>query len=286
MSIETGFLFPEVVLLAGCEYRKIPGYVSAYAGKNGKILFIKSDGSIKEPTTFEWKTTKGTYLYVKIITDDFVQVTKAIHQLVCLAYHGNPPTDGKLYEPNHIDLNKHNNKPENLEWSHRSQNVQHAYDSGVCQQGIRIEMVDILQKKTTRFNSLSSLSRKLGVSRYGLRDILARHRDIPYMHRYLFITDTSSDRKLKRHQSRSVVFKNYITDEIVVCDSATEASELTKVNASTIVFRTNGKCKEETQNSLLSCFVFKPMAKNLNWPNYTKEQAIASKTLFEEKQRN
>ena len=53
----------------------------------------------------------------------------AIHRLVAYTWIGNPPKD-KL-EINHKDGNKLNNHVSNLEWSSRSQNVQHGYDSGL-----------------------------------------------------------------------------------------------------------------------------------------------------------
>lgn len=53
----------------------------------------------------------------------------AVHRLVAYTWMGNPPND-KL-EINHKDGNKLNNHVSNLEWSSRSQNVQHGYDSGL-----------------------------------------------------------------------------------------------------------------------------------------------------------
>lgn len=37
-----------------------------------------------------------------------------VHRIVAFAFHGNPPTD--QYIVDHIDTNRHNNRPENLRW--------------------------------------------------------------------------------------------------------------------------------------------------------------------------
>lgn len=52
----------------------------------------------------------------------------SVHKLVASAFILNPK---KLPEVNHKDGNKRNNQAKNLEWCTRSQNVAHAYASGL-----------------------------------------------------------------------------------------------------------------------------------------------------------
>jgi hypothetical protein len=279
--MNTKILLPGVVTLAGSEYRKIPGYVSAYAGINSQIALIKSNGEVYFPKPFEWKTTKGTYKYVTLVTDDFVQVKKAVHQLVCKAFHGDPPVDGRRYEPNHKDSDKHNNKPDNLEWMTRSENVQYGFDSGNNQAGLRIDVTNIKTGETVRYSSLSALARIFGLQRYQLRDIIAKHRNIPWNGEYVFVIDDESDKKLNRHQSRPIVFRDYVSNQVTVTSSAQEASDLTGVKVGTIVLRTrellNNLDREET---LHSKFIFRPATLNKDWPKFTKEEALASEKLY------
>jgi len=53
---------------------------------------------------------------------------KSIHVLVAETFISNP--DGKKFV-NHINGNKSDNRVENLEWSTRSENIQHAHDNGL-----------------------------------------------------------------------------------------------------------------------------------------------------------
>lgn len=270
---------PEVVFLLGGKYRKIPGYPMAYAGENGEIFFIRSDGSVKRAVPFEWKTSKGTYLYVKIVNDDFFQVTKAVHQLVCLTYHGEPPKDTRIYEPNHKNTNKHDNRPENLEWMTRADNVQHIYDSGTCLQGYRVKVTDLETKEVKEYYSLSSVARVFGVPRHQMKDLIMRHRDKPYQGKFVFILDDSNEKKVQRNQSRSIAFKNYITGEITICSSFENAGTISEVAAGTIRSRLGIKYKGD-KDALLSCFVFRDLSDKTPWPEYSVEAAQKSKEKF------
>jgi hypothetical protein len=70
-----------------------------------------------------WKNNKNGYWYIKVGTTVF-----SLHRFV---YHN---TKGLLPEDldiNHIDGDKDNNNPENLEVVTRSENIRHAYEIGL-----------------------------------------------------------------------------------------------------------------------------------------------------------
>lgn len=60
------------------------------------------------------------YLYVTIKYKKIY-----VHRVVLEAYKGPPPSSGM--DVNHINGKRFDNRPENLEWCTRSENVQHAY---------------------------------------------------------------------------------------------------------------------------------------------------------------
>lgn len=262
----------EVVFFSGIKSRLIPGYVSAYAGEDGRIRCLSTSGTVHTPHQYEYSTTKGTYLYVKVINDSFTVVVKAVHQLVCLAWHGNPPDNDSIYVPNHEDGDKHNNRPDNLGWVTHSGNVQHSYNSGLATQGLRIEVIDITVGKKTVFHTLSHFSRTMGIGRNVARDVIARHRSIPWKGQYLFVLDDSADRKVERHQRSPVVFKDYLTGEVVVCDSYTKAAELTGVKM--LSLRNSAM---RGADRLISGYVFRlPMKNSDPFPEYRTDEITAS----------
>lgn len=73
------------------------------------------------------KTSSG---YLKVFLSDGKgnQKQQSVHRLVAQAFIPNP--SGKL-TINHKDGNKTNNSVDNLEWSTYSENIRHAFDSGL-----------------------------------------------------------------------------------------------------------------------------------------------------------
>ena len=90
--------------------------------------------------SLNYKRTKGTKILKLVIDKDGYlrvnlykngkQYNKKVHRLVTAAFIPNP--EGKT-EVNHIDGNKTNNRVENLEWVTHSENIQHAWESGLCE---------------------------------------------------------------------------------------------------------------------------------------------------------
>lgn len=83
---------------------------------NGAVLRYPLDGKRPRPTDNSWtfgKLNKKTgYLEIASVR---------IHRIVATAFHGGPPT--KEHVVDHIDTNKQNNRPENLRWVTRLENI-------------------------------------------------------------------------------------------------------------------------------------------------------------------
>ncbi len=83
---------------------------------NGAVLRHSCEGKRPRPTDNQWTfgkpNDKTGYMEIASIR---------IHRIVTSAFHGEPPT--KEHVVDHIDTNKRNNRPENLRWVTRLENV-------------------------------------------------------------------------------------------------------------------------------------------------------------------
>jgi hypothetical protein len=83
---------------------------------NGAVLKHSPTGKRQRPTDNQWTfgrpNSKTGYMEI---------ATVRIHRIVATAFHGDPPTKGHVVD--HIDTNKRNNRPENLRWVTRLENI-------------------------------------------------------------------------------------------------------------------------------------------------------------------
>tara|TARA_R110000737_G_C14376353_1_gene449735 strand:+ start:168 stop:692 length:525 start_codon:yes stop_codon:yes gene_type:complete len=117
------------------EFRDIKGYEGLYQVSNlGRVKSLsrtiyKVDGTTQ---TFKDKIRSSTFNgrgYLQLgLTKNGKCKTCKVHRLVSETFI--PNIEGKK-EVNHLDGNKANNILSNLEWCTPSENVQHAYDTGL-----------------------------------------------------------------------------------------------------------------------------------------------------------
>lgn len=98
----------------------LPPYFASSLGRIAKIRPGKED-------LIMWTRVQKGYERLLLTTSLYERKDFLVHRLVAMAFHGMPP-DGKK-EVNHLDGNKANNVPENLEWISRSDNLKHYYQS-------------------------------------------------------------------------------------------------------------------------------------------------------------
>jgi hypothetical protein len=83
---------------------------------NGAVLRYPSDNNRPRPTDNKWTfgklNSKTGYLDIAAVR---------IHRIVATAFHGEAPT--KEHVVDHIDTNKQNNRPDNLRWVTRLENI-------------------------------------------------------------------------------------------------------------------------------------------------------------------
>jgi len=149
------------------EWKDIPGYEGIYQAssygrirtKPGKTTYTKRHG------VRHWKTRvlkhKGNAdvgfrvsLYKDGKPNDWL-----VHRLIAMAFHGVPD---EYMTVNHINGDRNNNTPENLEWLSLEDNIKHGFRTGLYaknQHNITLISVD---GESVDFDSQSEASRFLG----------------------------------------------------------------------------------------------------------------------------
>jgi len=107
-------------------WKEIEGYSGDYLISNlGKVKSLRN----KNPKIL--KPSAGKHVYLQIILyKNNKPFTHKIHRLVADTFIENK--DNKL-TVNHIDGNKLNNNVNNLEWATYSENIKHAYNTGLME---------------------------------------------------------------------------------------------------------------------------------------------------------
>lgn len=98
-------------------WKEIPGFLGYEASTLGRIKGPRG--------LLTLHATKGGYLTCSV-RQGGRKLTTTVQRLVLQAFAGEPPTD--RHEANHVDGQKQNNTPENLEWVTPAQNKAHARD--------------------------------------------------------------------------------------------------------------------------------------------------------------
>ena len=105
------------------------GYEGRYQVSNlGNVRSIANNkGTYQERLLSQRQTTTSDYLYVNFTVKD-VPTRHSVHRLVAKAFIANPSNKATV---NHIDGNKLNNNVCNLEWNTYSENLKHAFATGL-----------------------------------------------------------------------------------------------------------------------------------------------------------
>lgn len=119
---EDGYIYSE--LSFGNNGEKCRKGIVEYGGKGSRVrkLVIRYNDGINSSNpygrivypAFEWETCDSHNLRVS--------------RLVCSSYHGPAPFEGAVVD--HIDGNKHNNRPDNLEWVTQAENLLRSAEAG------------------------------------------------------------------------------------------------------------------------------------------------------------
>lgn len=117
-------------------WKPIDGYLGFYeVSDHGMVRSINRAASLPNGKTkkisgrtLSPKRHSQGYQFVCLSKDGKVK-NRYIHRLVAIAFIPNP---SGLSEVNHLSGNKQDNNVDNLQWVTHRDNVQHAYDNGLC----------------------------------------------------------------------------------------------------------------------------------------------------------
>jgi predicted XRE-type DNA-binding protein len=102
-------------------WKPFPGYEGYYE--------VSSMGNVRRCSLLKPSATTWGYLTVAPTAPDRGQTRVVVHRKVLEAFSGPPPSPHHV--ANHINGDKHDNRIDNLEWVTQSENVSHAYRTGL-----------------------------------------------------------------------------------------------------------------------------------------------------------
>ncbi len=148
----------------------------------GKRIFISSKGRVKSHIgTITIGSKSGKYLSYNGIF---------VHILVAVNFCTKPET---ATEVNHIDGNPHNNNKDNLEWVSHSENMKHAYDTGLTHvTGRKFRTVKVGRKKDGLvfiYNSILHASIATGATSGNIISVCKGHRKYALGYEWMYISE-------------------------------------------------------------------------------------------------
>lgn len=134
----------------------IPGFSRYFATSDGDVVSRNYNHTGME-RKLSGKTTKDGYTELLLRDDNGKRKYIRKHILIARAYIPNPYNKPQV---NHKDGDKLNCRPDNLEWATQCENIQHAYDIGLCS---RIRPISCITPtgEYKEFPSIASAGREL-----------------------------------------------------------------------------------------------------------------------------
>ena len=152
-------------------WKPVPGYEGLYEGlyevsNIGEIRSIPRHGTFKNLHILKGGHNKDGYKQISL-TKNGKPKTFKVHRIVASVFIPNPMG---YREINHKDENKDNNSVENLEWVTRSENIRHAYRTGL----LKVKTTPVLIVETGEiFESVTECARRIGCDHSSISHCLA-----------------------------------------------------------------------------------------------------------------
>jgi hypothetical protein len=184
------------------KYKTIPEFSTHLIFEDGNIYNNDYGSGCKKFLTFSKHISKHHKTYYSLCTND---KTYKVHRLVCYAFH---PIEGKTslidyndLQVNHIDGNTLNNHKDNLEWATKSQNIQHAYDTGLNKKLRAIIQYDLENNFIAEFESIAKAARETNVQEHQIREV-AKGRTKPSQYIWKYKDESKNEEFSKKYASK------------------------------------------------------------------------------------
>lgn len=251
------------------EWRDIPGFTGYQASETGAIRRKTGYGFFYGKFS-KWKTSKGTYISTSAISDCGRYRSKGVHVLVCLAFHGLPPSSELRYDVNHKNGNKHDCLPGNLEWMTRSQNLDHAHETGLRKESVAVILIDHDENIQTRYYSLGQLGKQFDLDAKQMTRVIERHKTKLWRERYTFELDLSNRKVTQFSWVSEIYAKDVFTGVTTIYSDSLAASLGTGIKRMTILKRVR-----EKSIALAGKYVFTKTLEDLPPKGFYSKEAIA-----------
>lgn len=117
--------------------------------------------------------------------DKPLKMIMGIHRLMALAWIGIPPNFEEL-QINHIDSNRSNNHPDNLEWCTTKENMLHALTQGKRTDNKWVLVKDTKKGEVKEYFSISECARRMGLNPTMVSKFIREDVNILRFNRFLF----------------------------------------------------------------------------------------------------
>ena len=205
--------------------------LSPYSG-----FSISSKGNVRGPSGVIRKLTYDSRGYVSLVmTSAGCSKVMSLHVMVARLFHPDSYKPGLVV--NHIDGIKCNNQSTNLQWVTQSENIKHAYDSGLITKQNRRELIRVNDSGVVvgGYESLTEAEKLTGINRGTLQNAI-QNKAISHGSRW-FESVEQLELEVEKGSYKKDFFKVYqLKDGVVVnsFDSYPAAEEATGVRKANI----------------------------------------------------
>ncbi len=270
---------------------EIPGHKGILVSNLGNVKRTANTPKNEIAGMYYTKTTG--YMRVRLSKQPYKDKKRIsnyfIHRLVGIAFLDIPYhlpkveqykfMDGIPYIINHKNGIKYDNRPDNLEWCTALHNVQHARETRLLDNSVRFTVKDVLTGDVLNISSVKELAVFFKLEPKTVYTILDRGYGFYYRNRYSVKVDENSKvSQNKRLNSKVVVFKDFVSGTVTICNTKSEVSFLTGIDVGGIEVRIKRNQNNKAKKSLGGYdFIDLPTFENsriYKWDDYTKEEAL------------